>query len=113
MRRFGGSVSLACGILGIFAPFIDAFGALLSTRDRLVIDANPFAIAIGAFSAVVVMLLAGTILNRSSRLFPVLLIGYCVLAIAMSLGDITRFLLWAAMFGAILSLFGRRKIYHP
>lgn len=111
MRRIGGSIALTCGILGIFAPFIDAFFALAATKDRLVIDANPYALGISAFSSVVIMLLAGTVLNRRSRIFPILVIIFSLFAAALTFGDIARALILIAGLGGLLALFGRRKTY--
>lgn len=111
MKRFGGSIALTCGILGIFAPFIDAFFALARTQDRLTIEANPFSLGFGALIFVIVMALAGFILNRQHRAFAIALMIFCFIANVPVFGVIGKTLLWCAFAGGALSLFERRKQY--
>lgn len=108
MKQLGGSIALICGILGIFAPFIDGFVAVVATQNGSPLEASGFVLGISALCSVVVMALAGLVLNRKSRFFGVLLIGFSVLGDALSVGNISDFLFWIAAFGGVLSLFGKR-----
>lgn len=108
MRRIGGGIALAAGILGLFAPFLDGFFALVAADGGTPLEANAFAICIGAGSALAVMVLGALIISRSSRLFGVLLIGLCLVAVIATLGTLSRILLSIALLGGALSLIGGR-----